>query len=329
MILTAALIALACGVSETAVPTAPASRTVLFTYAVDVPAVEGDAPVELFLPIPVSDPHQDITALELASPVSGAFSTEARFGNRYWHATLPAQVLPTQVVLSFRATRRAKQVDLSLAGRRSLTKTERAEYARDLAPSARVPVGEIEVLGPLLTDVRAARTDDSPGATSRAIYDWVSTNMEYKKTGTGWGNGDTFWACSQRYGNCTDFHSVFLSLARTEGIPARFEMGFPVPLDRNEGTIAGYHCWVQFWLPDAGWIPIDASEAAKHPDRIDAFYGSQPADRVRFTTGRDLRLGELHRGPALNYFIYPYAERDGVPWTVKLVTAVSYRAANL
>jgi transglutaminase-like putative cysteine protease len=79
----------------------------------------------------------------------------------------------------------------------------------------------------------------SPAERARAIYDWVVENVEYKKVGTGWGNGDTFWACSERYGNCTDFHALFISLARTEGIPARFEMGFPVPDSRPSGEIGG------------------------------------------------------------------------------------------
>ena len=50
--------------------------------------------------------------------------------------------------------------------------------------------------------------------------------------GSGWGNGDTFWGCSERYGNCTDFHALFISLTPSEGIPARIEIGFPVPTDR-------------------------------------------------------------------------------------------------
>ena len=119
-------------------------------------------------------------------------------------------------------------------------------------------------------------------------------NVEYKKVGTGWGNGDTFWACNERYGNCTDFHALFISLARSEGIPARFEIGFPVPESRDEGKIAGYHCWVQFYLPEVGWFPIDASEAFKHPERREFFYGSPSRDRIHMTTGRDLELGEGH-----------------------------------
>jgi transglutaminase-like putative cysteine protease len=177
----------------------------------------------------------------------------------------------------------------------------------------------------VLAEVHAMRADDTPASTARAIYDWVVDNVEYKKVGTGWGNGDTFWACSERYGNCTDFHSLFIALARSEGIPARFEIGFPVPIDRQSGDIGGYHCWVQFYLPDRGWVPIDASEASKHPEMREMLYGAQPADRILFTTGRDLVLSETNRATPLNYFIYPYIEVGGKAWPHTVATRFSYQ----
>ena len=119
------------------------------------------------------------------------------------------------------------------------------------------------ILAPIRAEIREVAQSDDPARLARTIYDWVVDNVEYKKVGSGWGNGDTFWACSERYGNCTDFHSLFNSLARTEGIPARFEIGFPIPTDRESGKLKGYHCWTQYSLPDTGWVPIDASEAAK------------------------------------------------------------------
>tara|TARA_B110000503_G_scaffold19879_1_gene29726 strand:+ start:52863 stop:53279 length:417 start_codon:yes stop_codon:yes gene_type:complete len=30
------------------------------------------------------------------------------------------------------------------------------------------------------------------------------------------------------------------------------------------GAISGYHCWVQFYLPERGWVPIDASSTSAH-----------------------------------------------------------------
>ncbi len=45
------------------------------------------------------------------------------------------------------------------------------------------------------------------------------------------------------------------------------------------------------------------------------FFGSHDANRILFTRGRDIRLDPAQQGDPLNYFVYPYAELDGKPWT--------------
>ena len=64
-----------------------------------------------------------------------------------------------------------------------------------------------------------------------------------------------------------------------------------------------------------GWVPVDASEAWKDPSRRDYFFGAHDANRVQFSVGRDVTLTPPQSGPALNFFIYPYVEVDGKPFT--------------
>ena len=210
---------------------------------------------------------------------------------------------------------------------RDLSDSERQQMSLYLTENSRVVVGH-PILDPILAEIDDSLPSGQQGnsaAIAKGLYSWVVDNIEYKKIGTGWGNGDTFWACSERYGNCTDFHSLFISLARTKGIPAKFEMGFPVPEDRSEGNIAGYHCWVNFYLPEAGWFPVDASEAFNHPENRELYYGTQPLDRIHFSTGRDLRLGANHQDRPLNYFVYPYVEVGGVRYDGPVESSFSYR----
>ena len=149
-----------------------------------------------------------------------------------------------------------------------------------------------------------------PFAKARAIYDYVFSTLRYDKTGTGWGRGDVLYACDAKKGNCTDFHSLFIAMARSQGIPARFEIGFPLPPDKHSGEIAGYHCWSDFYIDGQGWIPVDISEAWKHPEKKEYFFGSHDVNRIQFTMGRDLRLNPPQASKPLNYFIYPYVEVD-------------------
>ena len=312
--------ALLCSALVFALPAAAAEaeRVFEFSYSVLAPDLPTSEAVDIYIPLPTDQPGQRVLAQSLDSNLPGEVGIEERHGNRYYRIRRPANInAPVQATLLFTVAR----ATVTAGDRQG---SDAAELARYLAPNALVPVGH-DILQPILAEIRAQRADDSPAATARAIYDWVVDNVEYKKVGSGWGNGDTFWACSERYGNCTDFHALFISLARSEGIPARFEIGFPVPRDRDAGDIGGYHCWVQFYLPDRGWVPIDASEAARHPEQRELLYGTQPTDRIHFTTGRDLVLSTGSAAMPLNYFIYPYVELGGKPWRTDLQTAFSYR----
>jgi len=76
---------------------------------------------------------------------------------------------------------------------------------------------------------------------------------------------------------------VFIGMMRAAGIPARFEIGFSVPAEQREGAIPGYHCWAEFYVEPYGWIPVDASEAWKHPDKKDYFFGAHDYNRLQST----------------------------------------------
>lgn len=287
-----------------------ADRTFTFTYDVEInPQPAGNGPINVFVPLAVSDAHQDILRRDLNASIPGQEKTESRYGNHFWHGHLDrSDGKPITITVKYLVRRRVFQQLHLASGVNGHSPQEREELALFLGSNRRVPIS-----GPLIDQVRTEipQSDPTPLGRVRAIYDYVIDGMEYKKIGTGWGNGDTFWACSARYGNCTDYHALFISLARAEGIPARFEIGFPISEDRPAGQVRGYHCWTKFHLPRVGWFPIDASEADKHPERRDLYFGTHPADRIQFTIGRDLELGEGHTTGPLNYFIYPHVEVAG------------------
>lgn len=169
-----------------------------------------------------------------------------------------------------------------------------------------------------LTGRVAAVARELPGGktdheTGRLLYEHTLERMRYAKPeGQPWGRGDSEWACNSRFGNCTDFHSYFMGLARTKGLAARFEMGFSVPGgDERVTPIGGYHCWAYFYDSQSGWVPVDISEADKHPDKAAYFFGNLDADRVTMTGGRDLKLTPAPAQGSLNFFIYPHVEVDG------------------
>lgn len=183
----------------------------------------------------------------------------------------------------------------------------RIQLARFLEPDRLVPVTGVPAQ--LAAEQTKAATTQLEKA--KDIYEYVFRTMRYDKSGTGWGHGDTLWACDSKHGNCTDFHSVFISMARSQKIPARFQIGFPLPADKTSAEIPGYHCWAEFYLDSTGWVPVDISEAWKHQEKHDYFFGAHDVNRVQFTQGRDLKLSPAQDGAPLNYFVYPYVEVGG------------------
>jgi transglutaminase-like putative cysteine protease len=295
-------------------------RNFEFTYVTKIPALPADAKTSrIWIPLPQSNVSQAISGLKIESPFAFATRRDSEYGNSYVYLEIPAAkaAAATEVRVTFQVARQEHLV--VLAGSPGVTNAERGngaqaaanagELKRFLEPDRRVP------LAGTIGELSAEQTNgiQDPLAKARAIYDYVIATMRYDKSGTGWGNGDAIWACTAKRGNCTDFHSLFIGMMRAAGIPARFEIGFPLPADQHAGAIAGYHCWAEFYVAPYGWIPVDASEAWKHPEKKNYFFGAHDDNRVQFTVGRDIRLDPAQQGEPLNYFIYPYAEVDGKP----------------
>jgi transglutaminase-like putative cysteine protease len=142
---------------------------------------------------------------------------------------------------------------------------------------------------------------------ARAIYDHIIDRMSYKKYGTGWGKGDAVYACDARSGNCTDFHSYFIALARSIGIPARFAIGAGIPSERDAGGVDGYHCWAEFYA-EGKWWPVDISEGDKYSSLATYYFGHHPANRFQLSRGRDIVVDPLPASGPINFLAYPVLE---------------------
>ncbi|MHC5075896.1 MAG: transglutaminase-like domain-containing protein, partial [Planctomycetota bacterium] len=152
---------------------------------------------------------------------------------------------------------------------------------------------------------------------ARALYDHTIDRMRYAKYGSGWGKGDAVYACDARTGNCTDFHSYFIALCRSVGIPARFAIGAAIPSARNEGGVDGYHCWAEFYT-DGRWWPVDISEGDKCSSLSTYYFGHHPANRIEFSRGRDLVVEPAPNSGPINFLAYPILEINGQPVKAKV-----------
>ena len=286
--------------SGTPVVGARAERQFRFEYNVTLTAFPAEAKkARIWLPVPQSDEAQSINNVHIDAAIPHRFETESVYGNRSAYLELSAP-FPSElsITLSMDVARREVSSMSRLAGS---------------APRDRLLSGDL--LAPLTAEARS-RAEDATGGRSeiefaaRGIYDRVLSDVDYDKTGQGWGRGDLEYVCDEGKGNCSDFHTLFIAMARTEEIPSVFEIGFPLPAGKTTGTIGGYHCWAWYQGGD-GWHPIDASEADKAPEKTDYFFGTIDANRVAFSRGRDLVLEPPQEAGPVNFFVYPHIEVDG------------------
>jgi transglutaminase-like putative cysteine protease len=278
------------------------SRSFALTYRATIRDIPDGAKVlDVWLPLAQTDRNQTIHRVTVDGPVPLTIGREPRSGNQCVHVRIHEPSRPITVGLTIEATRSE-----NAGSDEPLRDEERAAYLR---PEPLVPLdGPVRALA--LEATRGLATDAEK---ARAIYEKVTGMMSYDKSGTGWGRGDALYACEARRGNCTDFHALVIGMARSVGIPARFAIGLPLPPERGSGEVAGYHCWAELYVEGRGWVPVDASEAARDPARREYFFGHHDENRLEFSRGRHLTLAPAQQGPPLNFFVYPYAEVDGGP----------------
>ncbi len=286
---------------------APKVRRFQLDYGATLTKLPPGKVVRVWLPIPPTNDYQQVREASRTLPAPAKEGAERKYGNRMLSFQTKA---PESGEVAFQMVwdidrKEVRNRDKG-QGPAALSEEDRKKF---LAPDERVPVGDAKVLA-LLGD---KKLPPAGLELARALYDTVDDNVTYDKSKPGFGFGDVLWVCDSHFGNCTDFHSLFISMARSKGIPSFFAIGFPLPPDKKEGEIPGYHCWAFFHLNSHGWMPVDISEADKHPEMKDYYFGNLTADRVTFTVGRDLELEPKQAGEPLNYFIYPYAEVDGKP----------------
>ena len=291
----------------TRVPVEGASRDLLgviegadkfeFYYNVVLPEIKEEA--KMWIPIARSDEYQTIEVLTMKAPGKQTMLQDQENKNTILYLELGPEHSGQSVDISYAAERQEKKA----------YPAANKDMERYLSPNELIPVG-----GRFLTIAQEAigdKRNDNKLVQARALYDYIIDNMRYMKHGD-YGHGDAVYACDTRTGNCSEFHSFFISLARSVGIPARFAIGASIPSDRDEGGMDGYHCWAEFYA-EGKWWPVDISEGNKYTALATYYFGRHPANRIELSRGRDLQVTPLPDSGPINFLAYPLLEVGGEP----------------
>lgn len=272
-----------------------------FHYTIELPEINESA--QMWIPVPKSDRWQSIELLQ--SELTGDYREieDEKYGN----ALLYFEFGPEN-------SRQTLQMNYSVERREKTAYTDpNDDPSQYLGSSVLLPTGGR--FAAIADSVLSEQRNENDLVKARALYDYIIDNVRYAKQGT-YGTGDANYACDAKSGNCTEFHSLFISLARSADIPARFAIGAAIPSDRDEGGVNGYHCWAEFYA-EGKWWPVDISEANKYTALATYYFGHHPANRIEFTHGRDLEVNPAPLDGKIPFLAYPVFEMNGRQQKVK------------
>jgi transglutaminase-like putative cysteine protease len=309
-------------------------------FTIKVP--KGAKTVRAWFAIPQEDNYSIIRNFTVASDFPVRYDRDS-WGNKvgYLEIQNPTQ---EQVTLKeeFDLTRSEVRNTISPASSRPLTERERAALSAYLQPATHVILSDdIKKLAASITG-----GETNPVLAARKLYNWTYKNVNYwvkdpdhlKASPV----GSTEYCLRAKTGNCTDFHSLFASLAIASGIPTRMVYGSLLKPTLNGMEVdASYHCWIQFYAPRLGWLPLDASLANIYAedialndknqklvelttatgyhgvdkDKVDYYFGNLDERRVVWSTGRDLTMQPPQEDGPVNSLPKMYVEVDGKQFT--------------
>jgi hypothetical protein len=89
------------------------------------------------------------------------------------------------------------------------------------------------------------------------LGDWVRKNVKYDlNTLTASVVQKSSWVLTNKEGVCDEITNLFISMARSLGIPARFVSGV---VYSNVAYDFENHGWAEVYLPEYGWVPFDVT----------------------------------------------------------------------
>jgi transglutaminase-like putative cysteine protease len=280
------------------------------TYRTRIMDLPRDAEeLRVWMPLPPNDSAQQIKDLAIRCPLPYEITHTRTFHNETAHVRVAGDIEPFDLEASYRVVR------LRCSEEKAQLGAEEARKYLSLTPRVRV-TAEVEAFAR-----RVVGSSTDPHKTARRVFDGINELLVYDKQIPGCGTGDTAWILRHKRGKCDDYHALFMAVMISRGIPVRWEQGFPLPLPSEsavtsaqlKGDCSGAHCWVSFFDPARGWVPVDVSEGDKAASAGEYFFGNLTPNRFKVSEGRSVVLNPAQGGDPLSTFAYAYAEADGIP----------------
>lgn len=312
---------------------------------------EGAKKLRVWFAMPQDDPAQTVSDFKVEAPFKHQITTDLQGNKMVYLEVIQAPQKEFSVIETFKVTRREQRTDLKAVKPTKLSESDRQKFATELSPNVNVVIDD-RIRG---LSAQIVGNEKDPILAARKLYNWTLENIDYwvkdPKNKKASPVGSTEYCLTTKTGNCTDFHSLWTSLARPAGLPTRMVYGsfFKKELD-GQDMDQSYHCWPEFYVAGIGWVPHDVAIAdifagdfqmnadneklvrlttadgykGADPAKVDYYFGNIDERRVTWSRGRDLTLSPKQDGGPVNALAKAYVEVDGKVgaekelWTRKL-----------
>lgn len=299
---------------------------------------DGARRVRVWFAMPQDDPAQQVGGFEVETQHPYRVERDSEGNNVLYLELESPKEKELTVRESFTLTRSEVRSGVDATKAKPLSDADRATLERYMGANTHVVIDDnIRLLANQIVG-----DETNPVLAARKIYDWVLRNIDYwvkdPKTKKASPVGSTTYCLIFRTGNCTDFESLWTSLARAKGIPTRIVYGSFFKPDLNQQDLdQSYHCWAEFYAHGLGWVPHDVAVANLYvgdfttnsdnevlvrrttadgtygadPARVNYYFGNLDERRVTWSIGRDLVLSPRQDGDPVNALPKAYVEIDG------------------
>lgn len=157
----------------------------------------------------------------------------------------------------------------------------------------------------ILAAAAAVGGETNPYLMAERIYQYIAAHLFYLD-GPGFQGAKLTLELGS--GECGDYATLFVAMARAVGIPARPVVGYHAYSGEQ------YHVWAEFYLQGIGWVPVDAQAGDMGDTASPWSFGNNPNTRITLTKNINITLAPSTYNAALfqTYYYWYWGSGSGL-----------------
>lgn len=234
-----------------AVTTRPAyygfTKTVTLTNKGNAPALNVKADVVLLAP---ASAYANVTLVGYSMEPSSTYRDPN--GNLIGVYTWPSLKAKQSVTITLHYQATSSDISYRLPKTYASYDTTSQIYARYTNPKLEKSKIDADTSAIKALDQKLLGTTTNPEQRAQILFNWVAYHIRYNYSLKA--SGSALATLKSRLGICSDIADLYVSMLRTDGIPARLIGGYVTDNGAGQG---GFHQWVEYYLPNTGWVVAD------------------------------------------------------------------------